>query len=210
MKNRRMSFALVVALLLPVSLGAQTEPPDSETDLEAIHNELRALKAGLVEAVNEQDIDKMLSFLAEDVVATWQNSEVFRGHEGVREFFGRVQEASKKTFLGYAVPPTPDDLTILYDNRTGISFGSSTGRYKVAGMQFEMENRWSATLVKQGGRWLVASYHVSTNLLDNPVLNAAKSTMIWGIGIAFLAGLVVSLLVVKLLARKKAHGTKST
>lgn len=210
MKDRGMSFVLFLALLVPVSVRAQADVPDSGANLEALHNELRSFKADLVEAVDAQDVDQMISLLTEDIVVTWQNSEVVRGHQGVREFFERAQSASERTFLGYTVPPTPDDLTILYDNRTGISFGSNTGQYMVAGKQFEMTNRWTATVVKQGGRWLLASYHVSSNLLDNPVLNATKTVMLWGIGIAFVAGLALALIGIRLFPRKGTRATPSS
>ena len=211
MNSHRLARALIAVFFLPASLLAQTDPPagGSQADQEAIHNELRAFRDGLLDSVSKQDVNKMLSFLTRDVVVTWQNSEVIRGHEGVSEYFERVQGGTEKVFLGYLVPPTPDDLTILYDNRTGISFGNNTGRYMVAGREIQMRNRWTATLVKQGDRWLAASYHVSTDVLDNPVLDAAKSMMVWGITIAFLVGLAGALIVAKLLAKKKGRAISS-
>jgi hypothetical protein len=64
-----------------------------------------------------------------------------------------------------------------------------------------MTSRWTATLVKENGHWLLASYHVSANLLDNPLINAAKSGLYLAAGVALAAGLVLGLLVGK---RKKA------
>ena len=94
-------------------------------------------------------------------------------------------------FKGYKVPPTPADLTILYGDDAGISYGTSVARYKLLGKEFELENHWTATLVNENGRWLVANFHASANLFDNPVLNLATRSAVWsGIG-----GLVVGTLI---------------
>jgi ketosteroid isomerase-like protein len=156
------------------------------------HKELRALRDELVDAVSKGDIDRILSQLDPNVVVTWQNAEVCRGRQGVRDFFQRM---GKQSFRGYKVPPTPDDLTILYNGDTGVSFGSSVGRFNVLGKEFEFRNRWTATLVKQNGHWLVASYHVSWNALDNPLLAGAKAGLYWVGGIALIVGLAVGLIV---------------
>ena len=41
-------------------------------------------------------------------------------------------------------------------------------------MEFDLENRWTAALVKEEGEWKLAAYHVSANVLDNAVLDIAK------------------------------------
>lgn len=176
--------------LAPVSLGAQAERQSPE-DEEAIHNELRALREDLVDALIAGDVERQLSYAHENVVVTWQNNEVCRGHAGLREFLKRT---GSEAFQGYTVSPTADELTILYDNgNTGIVFGNSVPRYKLLGKDFELNNRWTATLVREDGRWLIASYHVSANVLDNPLLNMAKQAAYWIGGIALVVGVVLGL-----------------
>ena len=183
MKKLFAAFASISCLLASVSL-AQKPPEDPA------HNELRALRTEVVEAITKGDIDAIIKHLTPDVVITWQNNEVCRGHQGVRDFFIK---SGKQTFKGYKVPPTPDDLTILYNADTGVSFGTSVGQFNLLGKDYEFHNRWTATLVKENGRWLLASYHVSLNILDNPLLNAAKSAAYWIGGIALIVGLAVGL-----------------
>jgi hypothetical protein len=69
------------------------------------------------------------------------------------------------------------------------------------GKEFEFNSRWTATLVKENGRWLLASYHVSLNALDNPLINGAKKSLMWAVVAAGVIGLVAGLLIGK---RKKA------
>jgi ketosteroid isomerase-like protein len=165
---------------------------------DAAHNELRALRTEVIEAITKGDFDSVLRHVHTNVVITWQNNEVCRGHKGLLDFFNRM---GKDAFKGYKVPPTPDELTILYGGDTGISFGHTVAQYTIVGKTIEMTSRWTATLVKENGHWLLASYHVSANLLNNPLLNAAKSGLYLAAGVALVAGLVIGLLLGK---RKKA------
>ena len=176
-------------ILTPGRVPAQEDPA---------HAELRAFRTAVVEAIKTGDIDAAIKYVHPDVVVTWQNNEVCRGHAGLREFFERM---GKNAFKSYKVEPTPDDLTILYGGDTGISFGHSVGSYELMGKEFEFDNRWSATLVKENGNWLLASYHVSLNALDNPILGAAKKALyaVGGAGVA--VGAILGFLIGR---RKKA------
>lgn len=156
------------------------------------HNELRTLRTQVIEAITKGDIDAVLSHVHPQVVVTWQNAEVCRGGAELKAFFERM---GKATFKGYKVPPTPDDLTVLYGGDTGVSFGYVIGQYHLLGKELEFKSRWTATLVKENGKWLLASYHVSLDALDNPLLNAAEKSLIWvavGTGVfGLLAGLLI-------------------
>lgn len=162
------------------------------------HNELRALAKEVIQGITKGDIDAVLAHVHPNIVVTWQNSEVCRGAPALKEFFNRM---AKDTFKGYKVPPTPDELTILYGGDTGVSFGKVVGQYTLFGKEFEFHSRWTATLVKENGRWLLASYHVSLNALDNPLINSAKKSLIWAAVGTGVAGLLVGLLIGR---RKKA------
>lgn len=162
------------------------------------HNELRALRKEVIDAITKGDFEATVKHVHPNVVVTWQNAEVVRGVKGLSEFFYR---AGKDAFKGYKVPPTPDELTILYGGDTGISFGRTVAQYNVFGKQYEFTSRWTATAVKEDGRWLLASYHVSVNLLDNPLLNAATQWVYWIGGAGALIGLLLGWFIGR---RKKA------
>jgi ketosteroid isomerase-like protein len=195
MKVYPIVLVLAWGCLTPLSLRAQAvdatkESPDDE---EAIHNELRALRTALTAAIAAGNVEQQLPHVHKNVVATWQNNEVVRGRDRLREFLGKKDSGEERVFQGYQEPPTADELTILYGGDTGIAFGSSVPHYKILGMEFDLENRWTATLVKEDGRWLIASYHVSANVLDNPVLSIAKKAAYWSGGIALVVGIVLGM-----------------
>ena len=189
--------------LSAVSLRAQTAAPAPvDADVERTHNELRALRDGLVKATNDGNVDALLEFLHPNVVITWQNAEVSRGRDGVRAYLAKMTSGPNKVVKRFQTSPTVDELTILYGGDTGIAFGSSKDRFELNdGMNFDLTGRWSATMVKENGRWMIASFHASSNLFDNPVLSlATRSTMWAGAGGLAIGGLIV--LVASMLLRR--------
>jgi len=168
--NRLYSLIATSVVLLFTATVGRAAPEDPA------HNELRVLRTQIIDAITKGDIDAVLAHVHPNVVVTWQNAEVCRGAAGLKEFFERM---GKKSFKGYKVPPTPDDLTLLYGGDMGVSFGHVVGQYTLLGKELEFKSRWTATLVKENGKWLLASYHVSFNALDNPLLNAAEKSLIW-------------------------------
>ena len=190
----RISVLGVALCLATVPLHSQATPEGGAPPqtVEKTHEELRALRDGLIKATNDSNIDALLGFLHPNVVVTWQNAEVSRGRDGVRSYLTRMTTGANKIVSRFQTSPTVDELTILYGGDTGIAFGKSNDHFELAqGMTFDLPGRWSATLVKEDGRWLVASFHASANLFDNPVLNLATRSAVWsGVG-----GLVVGALV---------------
>jgi hypothetical protein len=57
--------------------------------------------------------------------------------------------------------------------------------------------------VKDDEGWKIAAYHVSANVLDNPVLDIARRSATWAGGIGGLVGVVVGCVGCALLRRTK-------
>jgi ketosteroid isomerase-like protein len=181
-------------LLILFALALPAQSPAQSTD-EATHNQLRALRDGLLEAIKKGDIDSQLAYLHPNVVVSWQNAEVSRGRDGVRAYLKRMLQGPNKYVESYSTEVNVDELTILYGGDTGISFGSARDRFKLAnGTTLEIPSRWSATLVNDGGKWLIASVHSSTNLFDNPLLATAKQLAYVAGGISLVVGVVIGFL----------------
>src|SRR5882672_549085 len=185
MKN--LIAAVVLLFLAARPAPSQTPPPKDE----AVHNELRALRDGLIDAMNKGDIQRELAYMHPNVVITWHNAEVSRGRDGVRAYLTRMLSGPNKVVSSYSATVDVDELTILYGGDTGISFGSAVEHFKLNdGKMLDLPARWSATLVKDGDKWLIASLHASDNLFDNPLLAIAKRTAYWAAGVALLVGLI--------------------
>ncbi len=191
MKNIGILLTLMLSCL--VSLAATT---NTNSAVEATHNEIRAMRDGLMDAVNKGDIEHELTFLTTNVVVTWHNAEVSRGREGVRDYYNRMMNGPNKVVADFHAEINVDELTILYGENTGIAFGSSIEHFKLAnGSSFDLKGRWTTTMVKEDGHWLIASLHVSTNIFDNVMLDMEKKYAIRAVVVALVVGVIVGWLV---------------
>ena len=180
----RILGVLLCFLLAPSLLHAQPEDP--------VHAQLRAMRDDLLDAVNKRDMDRVLRHLNPDVVVTWQNAEVSRKPEGVRAYITRMLDGPNSIVRSFNTSIAVDELTILHGGDTGIAFGSSHDRFELrAGRAFELTGRWTATMVLDGGDWKIAAFHSSTNLFDNPMLNAARRLLVVVGAVAAVAGILV-------------------
>ncbi len=176
-------FALSPA---PLAAQAKSEPAKEHP----AHQELRAIRDHLIDAVNKNDLDRLLTYLDDDVVVTWQNGEVSRGPKEVREYYERMMKGPGRVVESITIEPTVDALTHLYGDDAGVAYGSSKDHFTLTdGRDFVLVSRWSATAVKKDGQWKIAEFHASGNLFDNPVLwIAVRRTAIWtGIGMPWSA-----------------------
>ena len=121
---KKLLFAVLVTLLSAGAVSAQTPA-------EATHNALRAMRDGLMDAVNKGDIDREVSFLATNVVVTWHDATVSRGRNGVRDYYNKMMNGPTKAVADFHADVNVDELTILYGDSTGIAFGSSVEHFKL-------------------------------------------------------------------------------
>jgi uncharacterized protein (TIGR02246 family) len=193
---------LANALLFDLSAGQ---------DQEAVHDELRKLRDEMMAAFDARDIDALLSHLHPNCVVTWQNAEVSRGRDGVRTFYQEMMEGESSRVKSVRATLEVDDLSILHGDDTAIAFGSLNESFDLrSGLSFDLANRWTATVVRDEDRWLVAAFHVSTNMFENGLQdrlmqwNALKSG-----GAALLIGLALGLIGTRLVDKRRAATGRS-
>jgi uncharacterized protein (TIGR02246 family) len=188
--NTHLFRLIFPALLFLISLptGARAQTPADPKD--PAHQELRDIKDSLVKAFNQRDYEGFMRHLHPNVVATWQNAEVARGHAGIQAFMKKMSEGETKEVESVTAKVEVDELASLYQN-SAVAFGSLEQDFKfVDGLDIMLRSRWTATFLKEDGHWLLAAVHVSANVFDNPVLSlAVRKTAIWtGLGAVLLGG----------------------
>jgi hypothetical protein len=153
--------------------GKEAGDGDAELAREnPIHSELRKLRDEAVDAFKEKDIDRLLACLHPDVVGVFQNAEVCRGHDDIVAFHKRMSEGDNRTVVSQTTDFVVDDLSTLYGDETAVSHGTITDHFVLRnGMEFDLVSKWTASIVKENDKWLVASIHASTNMFDNGVMN---------------------------------------
>jgi ketosteroid isomerase-like protein len=210
---RALAWAIVVMLCAVGVARAQEEDGDTETAQEAtaaggeaaqenpIHNELRKLRDEAVDAFKEKDIDRLLACLHPDVIGIFQNAEVCRGHDDIRAFHKRMSEGDNRTVVSQTTDFVVDDLSTLYGDDTAVAHGTMTDHFVLKnGMEFDLVSKWTATMVKENDKWLVASIQASTNMFDNGVMNMTlkwNSVKMGGIGLLVGGVLVVGIALVR-------------
>jgi uncharacterized protein (TIGR02246 family) len=180
-----MKRSMLVLLLLTFPIAAQE--PNAAT-----HNALRQLKATMEKALNERDLNAIVANVDPDVVFTTMNGDVCRGPQQIRAYFDKMLNARGHIVKDVKVAFDVDQLTTLYGGDTGVAYGSSNDHYVLTdGKTFDIRGRWTCTMVKNGDRWVIAAFHYSANVFDNPILDGYQRVMKLG-GIAL--GLVALLI----------------
>lgn len=172
-----------------VANGVPAEQPAADAP---VHDELRALQKTMEDALNARDLDALLANVDDKLVFTAMNAESGYGKDHVRNYFNKMLNGDKKIVENIKVDFVPDALATFYGPDVAVSAGNADSHYELTnGMKFDVMARWTATLVRKEGRWVVASFHYSTNMFKNPVLEQQRKwLLIAGGGAALLLGLL--------------------
>lgn len=182
---------LLTMLLVLVATSLYAQPAD-----EATHNQLRQLKATMEKALNERNLDAIVANVDPNVVFTTMNGDVCRGPQQIREYFHKMLEGPGHIVKDVKVKFDVDQLTTLYGGDTGVAYGSSHDHYELTnGDTFDIDGRWTCTMVKNGDRWVVAAFHYSANVFDNPVLARVKKMLMLAASAATLVALLIGIVI---------------
>jgi ketosteroid isomerase-like protein len=194
--------------------AAAAAPGDPRAHVAAIHDELRALRDAVMKAWDAKDYDALLAHVDPNVVVTWQNAEVVRGHDGLRRFLKEMVTGGNPIVSDIKSKLDVDELSILLSDDTAIAFGTihdtitlattiARASFIESGSTLDLASRWTATLKKRDGVWKIAAYHVSADMFSNPVLGIAVGMAKRGAMLAGGAGLLLGVLATYLLTRRK-------
>ncbi len=198
------SRAQEIPVPTPVPPPAAPESPGPTVSPEATHEALRALKSDMEDALNKRDMARLLSHVHPDVVFTTMNNDVVVGRDALRAYYEKMLNGPSPTVRELTSKFEVDDLTRLYGN-TGLAQGSSNDHYVLSdGTDVVIHGRWSCALVKEGDRWLIAHFHYSTNVFDNPVLDKVKGAAMTFGGGGAAALFVVGLILGRVTGRRKS------
>ncbi len=173
------------------------------------HDELRALLGKMTKAYNEQDLDKLASFLDENVTVTWQNGEINRTPEEVKENIKKLTKGPDRVVEKVTIKPEAEKLTVLYlDSKMAVAAGHSDDTFILTdGRKLDFKTRWTASLMKKDGKWKVTSVHLSFNGFDNAVIDMAIQQTAWWTGIsAGVGGLVLGVVLVIVIGKMFGGG----
>lgn len=195
--------AIARAPATPAAGPADQGPAQAAVAPEALHNELRKMRDDMLGAIGRSDFEAILPYLHPNVVFTPMNGEVCRGPQAIRAYFDKMLKGPGAIVKGIRLDVEVDRLADFYGD-TALAFGSSNDRYTLSQMDFTIQTRWTAALVRENGRWLITAFHSSANAFDNPILEKARQLAMlkWGGG-GVVAGALIGVLVGRTLARRR-------
>ncbi len=143
------------------------------------------------EALNKRDLDALLANVDDNVAFTAMNAEAGYGKQHIRNYFDRMLNGPNKIVQNIKVDFVPDQLSVFYGPDMAVSAGNAASHYELTnGLKFDINARWTATLVRKEGRWLVGAFHYSANVFRNPIMDQQRKFMLMaggGMAIVFAA-----------------------
>ncbi|MDZ7961778.1 MAG: nuclear transport factor 2 family protein [Aulosira sp. DedQUE10] len=197
--SRHRSTQLLWSVLLVVVMW--NIPPSALADInqQDVNAIIRTRDIAL-QALNTRDFSKIEPYLHPSFTITTVDNQVF--HK-VPDFEKYWNQQFSSTIKDIKMQLKGDPVRTFLSPETDVSTGNAIASfYFKDGKAAEMALRWTAVLQKVQDKWTIQSLHFSSNLLDNPVLNATK---IWGQTMAVVAGIAGFLVggVVMLVLRRK-------
>lgn len=202
--SRRTVALRVAAIILGISILSGPLPVRAEE----VQNpdeiaKLDALRLGLVKAFEARDIDAMLKYTRPDVRVTWQNGEVSRGQDKLKEFFQRMMVGPNSVVVKVTGNPVVEERKIYGDHVISIGHMNDEFTLRGDGTPLKFDSRFSALAVKENDQYLIAGLHLSVNAFDNPVSGAIMSK-VERFGLAFFAvGFAMGAALIALFKRRR-------
>jgi uncharacterized protein (TIGR02246 family) len=191
---------LVLAVSLASAASAQTAPPEER---KADHDALRAILTKSAEALNARKLDSVADILHPAFTVITVDNQKLVGLDALRKYYTGLFDGPNAVLTKLEVKPVADELTRFVSETSGVVYGVSDDTYTFRdGDVRTMKTRWSAVVQKDGDAWKLVNVHFSANLLDNPMLDAAKGyaqRLMW---IAGAVGLVLGALLMLMLRRR--------
>jgi ketosteroid isomerase-like protein len=174
-----------VLILLLTEVQAQDERKED-------HEALRRIRETATKAINSNDFSLLAPVLHDKFSIITVDGKKFSSLEAFRTYWGGLFSGDKHPLQKIEVDPQADALTEFLSDSTGVVQGTSTDKFHFSdGDVISMKTRWTAVLQKDKAGWKLATIHFSADLMDNPVLDIAKSFAIK----AAVGGVLVGLLV---------------
>jgi hypothetical protein len=179
-------------------------PAAAAANPEQDHEQLRALLRTAKEAVNAKNFEALKPLFHEKFSITTVDQKVFTSFDDFKAHFANLLTGSSAPLKSITFNPEADALTEFVGDNIGLSHGTSTDTYAFTdGDTRTMSSRWTATLIRDSGKWKILNLHIGANILENPVTEAAKG-YVYKVGLgAGLGGLLLGFIIAWVLRGKR-------
>jgi len=199
MRHARAFCFAFIAFALCGGAYAQTPATDRAKD----HDALRALLAKGADALNKRNFDGVAPSVHPNFTIITADNRKHVGLDAFKKYYLGLFDGPNALLSNFETRATADEETRFVDENTGVVYGTSEDTYQFKdGEVRTMQTRWSAVTRRDGGDWKIVNVHFSASVLDNPVLDAAKSFAKKIAALAAVIGVVAGALLTALLRRR--------
>lgn len=205
-----LSFFMSLIMSSAQALETPTTPASDANQVhKKDHEDLTKLRETTEKAINERNFDLLKPYLVQNnLTVITVDGQKFSSLDAFRDYWTKLFENKTYGLDRIEVKPVADGPTEFLCDTVGVCHGTSNDSYVFkSGETKIMPERWTAVCVKDGGDWKVSRIIFSANILDNPVVSAAKDELQKFILISAGAGLVIGIAIGALgasMSRKKA------
>jgi hypothetical protein len=188
----------------PANQPATSPARPTAANPEQDHEQLRALLRTAKEAVNAKNFEALKPLFHEKFSITTVDQKVFTSFEDFKAHFANLLTGNNAPLKSITFNPEADALTEFVGDNIGLSHGTSTDTYAFTdGDTRTMSSRWTATLIRDSGKWKILNLHIGANILENPVTEAAKG-YVYKVGLgAGIGGLLLGFIIAWVLRGKR-------
>lgn len=169
-----------------------------------LNNEaIRKLFNVFTEAINNRDNEKFKQVIREQLIVINNNQELLSNKKTVEEYFpavlGKEHKMERTSFSieDGAVVEISDA-----DNKGNV-YGRGVEKYNIGTVEHLVPIRWSASVVKENEDWKINSFHIGTNVIDNPIVSSFEAFG-WKMGVVGgFIGIIIGFLFGTLVSRSK-------
>lgn len=135
--------------------------------------------AEVVNAINEQNVDRMVAQMDDDATVVWLNAEASRGKEAIKAYYRRMVGTGPDTILKKYTTKAELGAPARFFGDIAVADGTTKDEFFPHKRDpFALDSNWSVTCAKLDGKWKVVHLHLSANVFNNNLL-AETERMIW-------------------------------
>lgn len=196
--RRIMRPAVLAAVLLMIfgirAVNAQAVGNRADDDA------LRKLKADILTAINTRNLSSLDTLLHKPFLVTVVTQDSFKDADSLKKYYDNLFTNMTPRIKSLHMDADATELAQIYSGTFAVARGTANETYELGdGRTFAIPTHWTATAMKENGRWTVLTLHDGTDFLDNPVLNAIERRVMTfaalGAGLGLAAGFILGLFV---------------
>ena len=193
-----------IAGVLVLSLAVlSTAVAQESAGREADHEALRALARNVTDAMNAQDLEALFASLSDDFVYTSSDQTRITSRKEFEDYYHGLFKAPDALLKSILVKPEALTKTMFLSENVGYCYGSADETYTTSDDRIaDFKSHWTATVVREGGEWKLATVHIGINFLDNVYVSRISGSIAKWAGLMAIAGLVLGFVLGRATRRK--------